>query len=89
MAAADADGNGLISKEEMPDLLKGRCLRILKAFFFGKGLVHGLFGRKNMACLFVVLCLALKKDLEHANFYLFFFVGCTTVTSQELDLKWT
>lgn len=23
MAAADADGNGLISKEEMPDLLKG------------------------------------------------------------------
>ena len=34
MAAADADGNGLISKEEMPDLLKGRCLRSCLAVFF-------------------------------------------------------
>ena len=43
MAAADADGNGLISKEEMPDLLKGEDAwgAVLAAVFFGKKIGYG------------------------------------------------
>ena len=45
-----------------------------------------------MACLFVVYVLFFK-DLEHANFYLFFcwlyYCHLKKICYQNLDLKWT
>ena len=69
---------------------------VLAVFFVCKRFLYGLFGRKNHGVFVCCFVFGFKKDLEHANFYLFF-VGYTTVTwsryvfkkiGPEMDLKY-
>ena len=62
-------------------------------FLFVKDFCMVCLGEKTMACLFVVLCLALKKILNMPIFICFLLVILRSLEadmfSKKLDLKWT